>query len=79
MQASAVTDALQREISRQRKGRLVCPPRQGTAIFGWKGTAMASLHRKRLAREAMNKLATSIPAPEGEVRVAEEKTEKKQR
>jgi integrase len=49
------------------------------AIFGWTGTAMASLYtqaadRKRLARQAMDKLsanetATSIHAPDKKVRV----------
>lgn len=52
---------------------------QLNAIFGWRGTAMASLYteeadRKRLAREAMEKLAngseTSMAAPELEVRPA---------
>jgi integrase len=53
------------------------------AIFGWSGTAMASLHtqtaeRKRLAARAIGKLvnetATSIPAPFGQVRASEAKT-----
>ena len=59
------------------------------AIFGWTGTAMASLYteeadRKRLAREAMAKLGvalsqsanentTSMPAPCEEVRAPEGK------
>ena len=57
---------------------------QLNAIFGWTGTAMASLYtqaadRKRLAREAMtkiepeNKSATSIHAPNQKVRVSEPK------
>jgi integrase len=59
---------------------------QLNAIFGWRGTAMASLYteaaeRKRLAREAMSKLATqnetttSIPAPGPAVRGAARKTQ----
>jgi integrase len=55
------------------------------AIFGWSGTAMASLYtqaadRKRLAQEAMAKVApenettTSIPSPRQEVRAAEGKS-----
>ena len=55
---------------------------QLNAIFGWTGTAMASLYtqaadRKRLAREAMekieakNEIATSIPSPSQKVRGAE--------
>ena len=58
---------------------------QLNAIFGWSGTAMASLHtqaadRKRLAQDAMakvapeNETATSIPSPRQEVRAAEGKT-----
>ena len=52
------------------------------AIFGWSGTAMASLYteaadRKRLALEAMHKLAneteTSLPAPDDKVRAQSEK------
>jgi integrase len=52
------------------------------AIFGWQGGTMASLYtraadRKRLALEAMHKLAnderTSIPAPNHPVRAADEK------
>jgi len=57
---------------------------QLNAIFGWTGSAMASLYtqnadRKRLAREAIGKLMTknetetSIPAPEGKVRARTEK------
>ncbi len=57
---------------------------QLNAIFGWSGTAMASLYtqaadRKRLAREAMakvvreNETATSIPSPKRKVRAAERK------
>ena len=62
---------------------------QLNAIFGWRGTAMASLYteeadRKRLAREAMTKLGaalsqsanetvTSMPAPSQEVRAPERK------
>jgi hypothetical protein len=55
------------------------------AIFGWKGTAMASLYtesaeRKRLAVHAMakvtrNETATSIPAPSQEVRAPERKAQ----
>jgi integrase len=53
---------------------------QLNAIFGWTGTAMASHYtqeadRKRLAAEAMNKLATSIPAPCNEVRAVAGKSE----
>jgi integrase len=59
---------------------------QLNAIFGWSGTAMASLYtqaadRKRLAQEAMAKVApenettTSIPSPRQEVRAAERKSE----
>jgi integrase len=57
---------------------------QLNAIFGWSGTAMASLYteaadRKRLAREAMpkvqaNETATSIPSPNRKVRASERKT-----
>jgi integrase len=48
---------------------------QLNAIFGWTGTAMASLYtheadRRRLATEAMHKLATPIPAPSDEVRAS---------
>ena len=57
---------------------------QLNAIFGWSGTAMASLYtqaadRKRLAGEAMAKVArenettTSIPSPKHKVRAAERK------
>jgi integrase len=56
------------------------------AIFGWKGTSMASLYteaadRKRLARDAMTKLqgvnetATSMPSPSRKVRALERKAE----
>lgn len=50
---------------------------QLNAIFGWTGSKMAALYtqaadRKRLARQAIGKLAndsrTSIPAPKGKVR-----------
>jgi integrase len=53
------------------------------AIFGWRGTAMASLYteeadRKRLSTQGMQKLAndsgTSIPAPDGVVRATGVKT-----
>jgi integrase len=56
---------------------------QLNAIFGWSGTAMASLYtqaadRKRLAQEAMNMLAnderTSIPSPSDMVRAPERKS-----
>ena len=56
---------------------------QLNAIFGWSGTAMASLYtqaadRKRLAQEAMNMLAndgrTSIPSPNDKVRAPERKS-----
>jgi integrase len=54
------------------------------AIFGWKGTSMASLYteaadRKRLARDAMakvqgaNEMETSIPSPDRKVRALERK------
>jgi len=55
---------------------------QLNAIFGWRGTAMASLYteeadRKRLARQAIEKLTneneTSMAAPTQEVRPAAEK------
>lgn len=51
---------------------------QLNAIFGWRGTAMASLYteeanRRRLARSAMNKLAPAIPSPDQEVRELEQK------
>jgi integrase len=47
--------------------------------FGWRGGRMASLYtrqadRVRLARDAMKKLATSIPAPGNKVRAQEQKT-----
>jgi integrase len=56
------------------------------AIFGWRGTAMASLYtesadRKRLALEAMakvlgaNETKTSIPSPSRKVRAVERKAE----
>jgi integrase len=59
---------------------------QLNAIFGWRGTSMASLYteaadRQRLAREAMqmvegrNENATSIPAPRQEVRAPERKVQ----
>ena len=67
---------------RQRKGASVA---QLNAIFGWSGTAMASLYtqaadRKRLAVGAMamiagrNETATSIPSPSDPVRAPELKT-----
>ena len=48
------------------------------AIFGWSGGGMASLYtrmadRERLARDAMHKLATSIPAPNRKVRAVSRK------
>jgi integrase len=57
---------------------------QLNAIFGWRGSAMASLYtqeadRKRLAADAMNKLATSIPAPCEEVRATAPKRKRNQR
>jgi len=59
---------------------------QLNAIFGWKGTAMASLYteeadRKRLAREAIetltpaNETATNFAAPDQKVRRASRKAE----
>jgi hypothetical protein len=63
---------------------------QLNAIFGWKGTAMASLYteaadRQRLALDAMakvqgaraaqNETATSIPSPSLQVRELERKAE----
>ncbi len=53
------------------------------AIFGWEGGKMAALYteaadRRRLAAEHMDKLSktgTSIPAPSGEVRELQRKTE----
>ena len=61
---------------------------QLNAIFGWSGTAMASLYteaadRKRLAREAMakvvreNETTTSIPSPKHKVGAAERKPKMK--
>ena len=56
---------------------------QLNAIFGWTGSAMASLYteeadRRRLALEAAHKLAndqrTSMPSPSDEVRAAELKS-----
>jgi hypothetical protein len=48
------------------------------AIFGWSGGGMASLYtrmadREWLARDAMHKMATSIPAPSKKVRAASRK------
>jgi integrase len=50
------------------------------AIFGWSGGRMASLYtrtadRRRLAKGAMDKLATSIPSPDDKVRAASKKPE----
>jgi len=49
------------------------------AIFGWTSDGMAALYvksanRRRLAAEAMYKLATPIPAPDDEVRAPKGKT-----
>jgi len=77
-----------RKIAATRAAEAGATVAQLNAIFGWSGTAMASLYteaadRKRLAIEAMpkvqgiserNELATSIPSPEAQVRAAGQKT-----
>jgi hypothetical protein len=50
------------------------------AIFGWTDPKMPALYtktanRKRLAAQAMTKLATSIPAPKPQVRAKAEKAQ----
>jgi integrase len=73
-----------RKIGATRAAKNGATVAQLNAIFGWSGTAMASLYtqaadRKRLAREAMAKVArenettTSIPSPKYKVRAAERK------
>jgi integrase len=71
-----------RKIAATRAAEAGATVAQLNAIFGWKGTAMASLYteaadRKRLALEAMakvqganaqNEIATSIPSPNRKVR-----------
>jgi integrase len=68
-----------RKIAATRAAEAGATVAQLNAIFGWKGTAMASLYteaadRKRLAMEAMakvqgaNETATSIPSPRRKVR-----------
>jgi integrase len=68
-----------RKIAATRAAEAGATVAQLNAIFGWKGTAMASLYteaadRKRLALEAMvkvqgaNETATSIPSPDRKVR-----------
>jgi integrase len=75
-----------RKIAATRAAEAGATVAQLNAIFGWKGTAMASLYteaaeRKRLAGEAMTKLqganetATSIPSPSHEVRAVTRKAE----
>jgi integrase len=70
-----------RKIGATRAAEEAATVAQLNAIFGWKGTAMASLYtqaadRKRLAMEAMaliagrNETATSIPSPDRKVRAA---------
>jgi integrase len=74
-----------RKIGATRAAEAGASVAQLNAIFGWSGTAMASLYtqaadRKLLAREAIEKLtgrnetATSIPSPGQEVRAAGEKS-----
>src|SRR5262245_48431001 len=72
-----------RKIAATRAANSGATVAQLEAIFGWTGGAMASLYtreadRKRLALEAMHKLAgnekrKSIPAPKGKVRAPERK------
>jgi hypothetical protein len=72
-----------RKIAATRAANSGATVAQLEAIFGWSGGTMASLYtreadRKRLAIEAMHKLAgnekrNSIPAPEGKVRAPERK------
>jgi integrase len=76
-----------RKIAATRAANSGATVAQLEAIFGWTGGRMASLYtrsadRRRLALEAMGKLAnaerTSIPAPEGEVRAPVKKVARKQ-
>jgi integrase len=75
-----------RKIAATRAAEAGATVAQLNAIFGWRGTAMASLYteaadRKRLALEAMakvqgaNETATSIPSPSRKVRAVERKAE----
>jgi integrase len=78
-----------RKIAATRAAEAGATVAQLNAIFGWKGTAMASLYteaadRKRLALEAMakvqgvseqNEIATSIPSPDPQVRELTRKAE----
>jgi integrase len=75
-----------RKIAATRAAEAGATVAQLNAIFGWKGTAMASLYteaadRKRLALEAMpkvqgrNETATSIPSPDHKVRELARKPE----
>jgi integrase len=77
-----------RKIAATRAAEAGATVAQLEAIFGWSGGRMASLYtraadRRRLAREAMHKLdnaprenamATSIPAPNGEVGASGQKS-----
>lgn len=73
-----------RKIAATRAANAGATVAQLEAIFGWTGGRMAALYtqsadRKRLATEAMHKLAgndrrTSIPAPNDQVRAPAEKT-----
>jgi integrase len=79
-----------RKIAATRAAEAGARVAQLNAIFGWKGTAMASLYteaadRKRLALEAMakvqgastekNEIATSMPSPSRKVRELNRKAE----
>jgi integrase len=79
-----------RKIAATRAAEAGATVAQLNAIFGWKGTAMASLYteaadRRRLALEAMakvqgasaeqNEIATSIPSPNPKVRELNRKAE----
>jgi integrase len=75
-----------RKIAATRAAEAAATVAQLNAIFGWKGTTMASLYteaadRKRLALEAMpkvqgrNETATSIPSPDHKVRELARKPE----
>jgi len=80
-----------RKIAATRAAEAGATVAQLNAIFGWSGTAMASLYteaadRRRLALEAMskvqgaakqqNEIATSIPSPNHEVRAPAEKAQR---
>jgi len=67
-----------RKIAATRAANAGATVAQLEAIFGWTGGTMASLYtrsadRRRLATEAMYKLATSIPAPDDQVRASDGK------